>query len=301
MKVGHPDVAVVIPTYNHAALLQEALESVCAQTVTDWEAVVVNNDSADDTVEVVRSFGDPRIRLTNFRNHGVIGASRNEGVRLTTGRLIGFLDSDDTWDPQKLERVIERFRHDPDLELVCHDEWVIGPDRGRGGRILRHGPSTRYEDLLFKGCCLSPSATAIRRSTFLAVGGFSEDPRFVSAEDYDLWLRLGQRGCRMEYLHEVLGSYRVHDQAFTNSIQRHCEQSFNVLEAHFAAWQPKTASIRSRMRKRRADMLRIAGRSFMQRGDFRSARRLFRTALGHDPVSWKTWVLGGLSLAGMRT
>ncbi len=75
-----PFVSVVIPTYNHAKLLKKALDSVLAQTFKDWEAIVVNNFSTDDTVEVVNSFTDPRIKLLNFNNSGVIAASRNRGA-----------------------------------------------------------------------------------------------------------------------------------------------------------------------------------------------------------------------------
>ncbi|MDP2842393.1 MAG: glycosyltransferase family A protein, partial [Acetobacterium sp.] len=90
-----PLVSVVIPTYNHAGFLREALESLVAQTFSDWEALVVNNYSEDDTLDVVEAFNDPRIRVENFRNNGVIGASRNRGIRLSKGKYIAFLDSDD--------------------------------------------------------------------------------------------------------------------------------------------------------------------------------------------------------------
>ena len=97
-------VSVVVPTYNHARFIGDALRSVVAQTFGDWEAVVVNNFSTDDTVDVVRGIGDPRIRLVDFANHGIIAAGRNEGIRLATGDYVAFLDSDDAWHPGKLER-----------------------------------------------------------------------------------------------------------------------------------------------------------------------------------------------------
>ena len=113
-----PVVTVVIPTYNHAHFLRDALNSLRAQTYTDWEAVVVNNFSEDDTVEVVNSFADSRIRLENFRNNGVIAASRNRGIALARGSYLAFLDSDDTWYPEKLARCMECF--DNGIGLVCH-------------------------------------------------------------------------------------------------------------------------------------------------------------------------------------
>jgi len=94
-----PAVSVIIPTYNHARFLRAAIQSVVDQTFPDWEIVIVNNYSEDDTVQIVASFNDPRIRLVNFCNHGVIAASRNHGMSLATGKAIAFLDSDDIWYP----------------------------------------------------------------------------------------------------------------------------------------------------------------------------------------------------------
>ncbi|MDA2909554.1 glycosyltransferase [Nitrospiraceae bacterium AH_259_D15_M11_P09] len=293
-----PAVSVIIPTYNQGDLLRESLQSVLDQTFEDWETIVVNNCSVDSTVAVVLAFGDPRIRLVNFRNHGIIGASRNEGIRQAKSDVIAFLDSDDLWYPDKLEKVMSFFRHQSGVDLVCHDERVL--KKGVRERILRCGPYTRYEDLLFKGNCISTSATAVVRSKVLEVGGFSEDPRVVSAEDYDLWLRLSRAGCRFAYLHEVLGTFRLHDESFTSKIEQHCAHCLNAVEPHFAEWQPKTLHWQYVMRRRKAQMLRMAGHAFMRRREHRKARRFLRMALDEYPLSWKAWVLVFLNLANER-
>ena|SRR5438132_1419331 len=113
-----PTISIVIPTYNRAELLKRALESVRAQTFEDWEAVIVNDHSEDDTVEVVARFEDPRVRLVNFKSGGVIAASRNYGIRLSRGRIIAFLDSDDLWYPSKLERCLRAMT--AEVDLVAH-------------------------------------------------------------------------------------------------------------------------------------------------------------------------------------
>ena len=156
VNVSHPGISIIIPTYNQANLLREAIQSILDQTFTDWEAIVVNNYSEDNTIEIVESFKDPRIRLINFRNHGVIGASRNEGVRQAKADIIAFLDSDDTWTNFKLEKVISVFRHQPGVELVCHDEWVLVGNSIKS--ILKYGPYKDYPGLLFQKNCLSTSA-----------------------------------------------------------------------------------------------------------------------------------------------
>jgi glycosyltransferase involved in cell wall biosynthesis len=292
-----PVVSIVIPTYNQADLLQEALESVLRQTFTAWEAVIINNYSADHTEAVARAFTDPRLRLVNFRNYGIIGASRNEGVRQTSGELVAFLDSDDTWEPTKLERVLDCFAQ-PGVDLVCHDEWLW--KNGQKNQLLRYGPYSSYDDLLFKGNCVSPSATVLRRLKFLEVRGFSQERGLAGVEDYDLWLRLARAGCLFHYLHEPLGSFRVHGESFSSKIEYHCANGLHLLEAHFAQWPRQTPYYRYLMRKRRSDIYRGAARACLQNGSHGEARRYLHQAIKEDPLSWKAWMLAVLSLAGVK-
>jgi glycosyltransferase involved in cell wall biosynthesis len=298
MKTSRPAVTVVIPTYNHAPLLRLALQSVQDQTLKEWEAVIVNNFSQDNTVEVVASFQDPRMRLVNFRNHGIIGASRNEGGRQAKGDILAFLDSDDTWGSRKLERVMAIFRSQPGVDLVCHDLVMTAP--GKKERLLRCGPAKNYEGLLFGKNFLFTSAVSLRRSRFLELGGFSEDPGFVGSEDLELWLRLTKAGCRLEYLHEVLGTYCVHGQNFTAKTDKVLKNSLTILDRHFQEWQPKSPVWRYLLRRRRSDLIRGAGRACVQQGNFPQAKQFLLKALAEDPISWKAWALLGLSLMKVR-
>jgi glycosyltransferase involved in cell wall biosynthesis len=287
-----PAVSIVIPTYNQADLLQEAIESVLCQTFTAWEAVVINNYSEDHTEAVVRSVSDPRFRLVNFRNYGIIGASRNEGVRQTQGEFVAFLDSDDIWDSAKLERVMACFGQ-PGVDLVCHDEWLW--KGGQKNRVLRYGPHTSYSDLLFKGNCLSPSATVVRRLRFLEVRGFSLERRFAGVEDYDLWLRLAQAGCQFHYLHEPLGSFRVHGESFSSKIEYQCANNLHLLETHFARWPRQTPYYRYLIRRRRSNTYRVAAHVYLKNGAHQEARQYLHQAIEQDPLSWKAWVLTALN------
>jgi glycosyltransferase involved in cell wall biosynthesis len=298
VNFARPGISIIIPTYNQADLLREAIQSIIDQTITDWEAIVVNNYSEDNTIEVVESFKDSRLRLINFRNHGIIGISRNEGVRQAKADLIAFLDSDDTWANLKLERVISVFRQKPEIELVCHDEWVMVGNTIKS--ILKYGPYKDYKNLLFQKNCLSTSAVAMLRHKFLEVGGFSEDLRFAGVEDYDLWLRLVRAGCTVEFLHEVLGTFRMHDQSFTSKIQRHCENLINVLDSHFENWQGKTLFIQYLMRRRRGDTWRGGAIACLKQGDHRQAGKFLHLALKEDPVSWKNWVLSAMNWLRVR-
>ena len=103
--VANPLISVVIPTYNHAHYLGCALESVLNQTYTNWEAIVIDNHSTDNTDEVMASFTDPRITYLKIHNNGVIAASRNAGILTAKGKWVAFLDSDDRWYPRKFEQI----------------------------------------------------------------------------------------------------------------------------------------------------------------------------------------------------
>ena len=156
-----PSVSVVIPTYNHAQFLGAALASVRAQTVTDWECIVVNNFSTDDTERLVAELGDTRIRLVNFSNHGVIAASRNQGIALAQSELVAFLDSDDAWAPDKLQKCFDKLTKG--FDLVCHAERWLHEDGDV--REVVYGPERRatFDNLLFEGNCISTSAVVVRR------------------------------------------------------------------------------------------------------------------------------------------
>ncbi len=293
-----PEVSVIIPTYNQAGFLQEALDSLFLQTISHWEVIVVNNFSEDNTDDVLRSYHDERIKVINFRNHGVIAASRNEGVRHARADLIAFLDSDDTWEKEKLERVSAIFRMNPDVDLVCHEKWKLRNGVRKG--VLKCGPYHNYNDLLFKYNCLTTSAVTVRRSCFLTVGGFLEAQEFVGVEDYDFWMRLAKAGYRFKFLSEVLGTYRIHEQAYSAQIEINYHRCVNLLQAHFQEWQPQTHYYRNLMRKRLGIALRCYGHRFMLNGEHAKARQYFFLALKKDPLDYKTWALIFLNLLGMR-
>ena len=293
-----PLFTVVIPAYNAEAFVCNALDSVASQTFTDYEVIVVDDGSTDETSREIASWSKkyPEVNLEILKqaNKG-IGGARNTGIRQANGVFVGFLDADDVWLEQKLEFVADHIKEAPGVDVVCHDEWLQMDKVGK--KRLTYGPYATYRDLLFNGNCISTSATVVRRQKILEVGGFSEDMRFNGVEDYDLWLRLGRAGCRIEYLHKILGVYQVCGQGVTNNIVLHNQNAMNVLEAHFQRWHPKTLYYRCLIRRRRARTLRSHGHVFMMRGNHREAQRYLCMALKEYPFSWKIWVLALLNIA----
>ena len=274
-----PLVSVVMPTYNQAGYLRDAIRSVLLQDDPRWELLVINNFSGDDTPDVIRSFPDPRIRCENFRNNGIIAASRNRGIQLSRGRFVAFLDSDDLWYPAKLSTCLKALEEEADA--VFHGIRV-NRDGAPGGDLLPPAlVGDLYRTLLFQGNSLITTSTVVvRRECLAKAGGFCEDREIVSSEDYELWLRLARGGARFFPVREVLGEYRVHGKAMSRSILRQSDAEAEVVRREFARI-PGGSLATALRRKRRMALVRLqASRRSQLAGRYgEAAVSLFR-ALG---------------------
>ena len=206
-----PLVSVVIPTYNHGCYLGRALQSVLDQTYTNWEAIVVDNNSTDNTDEVMAGFNDPRFTYLKIHNNGVIAASRNAGIRVARGGWVAFLDSDDWWKKDKLKVCFDRINDE--VDLVYHDL-----------EIVREAPSIlkrRYlnswqvkkpvlKDLLLRGNAIATTSVVVRKSLLEKIGGINESVKMIAVEDFNTWLRIAQITDKFIYLHQCLGFYLFH-------------------------------------------------------------------------------------------
>jgi glycosyltransferase involved in cell wall biosynthesis len=184
-----PQVSVIIPTYNRAWCLREAVDSVLTQNFRDFELIVVDDGSTDDTPRLLQEYGDA-IRVFRQENRGV-SAARNAGISVSRGALIAFLDSDDLWLQGKLARQVEFFKAHADA-LICQTEeiWVRNGRRVNPGKRHRKRGGMIFEPSLDL-CLVSPSAVMVRRELFDRVGLFDES--LPACEDYDLWLRVSCR------------------------------------------------------------------------------------------------------------
>lgn len=186
----HPFVSVIIPTYNRAAWVTEAVGSVLSQTYRDFEVLVVDDGSTDSTLEALAPFFREVKVLRRASRRGV-AAARNLGISAARGQWLAFLDSDDLWLPEKLARQMAYLAGHPKL-LLCQTEetWIR-----RGVRV--NPPRTHRKEggqIFFRSlerCLVSPSAVVLHRRLLTENGAFDED--LPAAEDYDLWLRLSWR------------------------------------------------------------------------------------------------------------
>lgn len=293
-----PLVSIIIPSYNHAMFLRSALDSLLAQTLSQWEAIVVNNYSQDDTIAIVESYQDPRIRYVNFANQGVIAASRNRGIALTQAPYVAFLDSDDTWYPAKLEKSLARLHEGYDL--VCHGEKWVGP--GERKRDVRYGPETRasYDALLYEGNCISTSAVVLKRTLLEAVGGFSEEASFITAEDYELWLKLARIGAQIGFVPEILGEYRIHGGNQSRAALRNMDAVMAVVQHHLQDQSCRSWQDRLRIRRRRALIYYSGARGLQDCGSYRAAWPHFLKAIIEYPFVPKFYAAMVLNACACR-
>ena len=279
-----PFVSVVIPTFNHAPLLKRALDSVVAQTYSDWEAIVINNFSTDETIDVVNSFKDDRIKLVNFKNNGIIAASRNQGIQLAQGKFVAFLDSDDNWYPKKLERCIDHVMLG--ATLVCHGEMWINSDLST--RAVMYGPVSRadYQSLLFRGNCISTSTTFIETELLRSVNGFDESTEIVTAEDYDLWIRLAATKPTTVFIPEILGEFHRLSNSASSAVLRNLSSEKAVLRKHFAE---QSASVFTRLRQRHRFAIADYGAARQLTSQPIQALKLFASSIHLSPFVFKIY------------
>lgn len=189
-----PLVSVVIPTYNRAAFLTEAVDSVLAQTCTDLELIIVDDGSTDRTAMMVAEIADPRVNLISLPHSGSPARARNAGVERAGGRYVAFLDSDDVWDSSKLADQLAALSSRPDCRW-CNSGVRIVDEAGAPHPRWRTHPAPPegwiIEPLLRRQVGMSTSTMLVDRALLLEVGGFDE--AFLSGEDYDLCVRLALR------------------------------------------------------------------------------------------------------------
>ena len=284
-----PFFSVIIPTYNCARFLKRALSSVISQTYQDFEIIVVDNSSTDDTQNVLESFADQKLNVITVNNNGIIAYSRNRGIENARGEWIALLDSDDIWKPEKLEKVREAINHNPEVILVCHDEWHV--DNGQIKKRLKYGPSTDlYERLLFKGNCLSTSAVSLRRDIALETGGFSEREHFITVEDYEYWIRLSQIG-DFFFIDDVLGEWHTHGENYSSTAKFHADALIAVMKHHFDLLLRKFPNKQKQVKHGYSKAWTDAGRILQKGRMFSKANKYVIKAICLNPFQWKAWAV----------
>ena len=206
-----PLVSIVIPTYNRRQYVADAIESCLAQTYRNCEIIVVDDGSSDGTEAFLQERYGAGIRYIFQENQGP-GIARNRGIKAAGGDFIHFLDADDQLHERKIEIGLQAFRNQPDVSVIYTHYQQVASD---GVTAVSTGPFEDYSDDVYcellrqTGCRILTSSSMFRSAALRAIGGFADDVRFRSAEDWDLFLRLAQR-FRFHGINEPLVYRRVH-------------------------------------------------------------------------------------------
>ena len=184
-------VSVVIPTWNRQATVVRAVSSALAQTVPSLEVLVCDDGSSDGTREAIASFSDRRLKWLPGERSGGPAQPRNRGIRASRGEWLAFLDSDDEWLPEKLEKQLH-LAGEQATRAVCSDAWRVQPLQGVVGPLLGAGCSRITFAELLKANRVVCSSMMVRRDVLQATSGFPEQAKLVAMEDYALWLRVAE-------------------------------------------------------------------------------------------------------------
>jgi len=211
-----PFFSIVIPAHNSAHLISDALNSVLAQTINDYEIIVVN-DGSTDTPELEKALEPYRDYLTYIRRpNGGPAAARNTGIHSAKGEYIAFLDSDDQWVINHLAEMKGVLERDPTLDLVYGDAVNFGDLGVAGATTMSANPSeglVTFESLVLCKCTVIGSTVVARRQTLIDAGLFDES--FIQGEDFDLWARVAYLGGRIDYRKHIHARRRLHKDNLT--------------------------------------------------------------------------------------
>jgi glycosyltransferase involved in cell wall biosynthesis len=290
----NPKISVIIPTYNHSQYLKRAIDSVLNQTYEDFEIIVVDDGSTDNTRGLIDAYGN-QIKYIYQENQGLASA-RNTGIQASQAKYVAFLDADDWFAKENLEIKVSYLEDHPDAAWVYSD-WQYLDDKGnyleKGSTIFKYAHKKLtghiFEELVYNRNFISPCTVAVKKTILEDVGYF--DPSVICQEDLDLWLRIS-----LKYPAHYIDKVLVYVTALPGSLSR-----------DFSKWVSGNAVIVDKLKhlipddlKNRgkildkiiADKHTFLGRDFFQRGQLNEAINAFWQSIKHFPLQKRVyWLL----------
>ena len=297
-----PKVSVIMPSYNTAGLIAEALDSVFAQDYRDFEVIIIN-DGSPDTPELERVLTPYRDRIVYLKqeNRRACGA-RNNGIRSAKGEYVALLDSDDSWEPAFLRKQMEMFERDPSLDMVYCDCVIYGGGPQTGKTFMQTCPSegeADFEAILTERCQAPISGTIVRRKTMMDAGLFDE--RLAMCDDYEMWLRLAYRGARIGYHREKLAKLRIgRPNSLSASDAKMQAALVTILSNVKAEWKltaEQQALLAQKLEQAQALLALEQGKEFLKQREFDKARLHLEQANGQLRRGKLSLTLLGLRIA----
>ena len=285
-----PKVSIVLPTHDRLDFLRESVASVLAQTLEDWELIVVDDASTDDSVAWLESLHDPRVVVVTQPRSANPAALRNLGVGRARAPWIAFLDSDDLWAPEKLELQLARLAANPSSRWSCTGVSFIDdhgtPIAQQGGAPYRPQSGWILEQLLTFSAAATMPTLMVDRSLFDEAGGFDE--RVLLREDYDLELRLAGRS-EIHALAESLTMVRDHGGRTSSRTRVADLYRWNANVLHKFAQSAESRQLRAVGRSQCAMQLTNHARALSHGGEHREALAASASAIREAPFRWRVW------------
>ncbi len=275
-----PLVSVIIPTFNRGHIIARSVDSVLAQTFTDYEIIVVDDGSTDNTGEFLKKhYGDRIQYISQSVNKGLANA-RNRGIEASRGTYIAILDDDDLWLPEKLALQVELLKKDPELSLAYCGTMKVN---SRGELIEEIRPSQRgqiFEAMLYQNCLLGPASVAIFPRAVLRASGMF-DAGLSSCADWDLWIRMARNG-KVDFVNRPLVQYVIHENNMHGDISGMAKDTFAILDKYLPLFEKGGGSADLRKRIYSNHLIHFAWQYF-ERNDAPQFRKLLLQALERDP------------------
>lgn len=221
----NPLVSIIIPTFNSAKYIEETLNSVFKQTFKNYEIIIVDDGSEDETVKIVNNLKSEKIRIIKAEHSGQPAISRNIGIKSAKGFYIAFLDSDDLWHKNKLKEQLKVFSKFQEAVLVYSMSLTKGVSIFSSAFELLPLPfkaARNFKDLIDKGNSITTSTVLVKRDSASSIGGFDEDPS-NKMEDYALWLDLANKN-PIVFIPKIHCYYRIHDNQFSGNFSQKIER-----------------------------------------------------------------------------
>jgi len=225
-----PIVSIIVPTYNRSNLVVRAIKSVLAQSFADFEVIVVDDASTDDTQQRIAELKDPRIKIIRHEKNKGAPAARNSGIKASQGEYIGFLDDDDEWLPDKLEKQLQLFETSGNEAGLIYSGFYFVSDRNNRilSNITPNKKGNLYSDLLRRNILGSPTPL-IKRYCFDKVGLFDET--LPSCQDWDMWIRIS-KFYKFDFVSDALSKVYVHGKQISLDLNAKIEAREKLIDKY---------------------------------------------------------------------
>jgi glycosyltransferase involved in cell wall biosynthesis len=283
LSTNLPLVSIVVPAYNHAHYLAEAIDSILSQDYPNMELIVLDDGSIDNTREVLESYGN-RFYWESHQNMGQSN-TLNKGWGMAKGEILAYISADDVLLPQAARMSVECLLENPDAVLCYCDFQLIDPE----SRVIRNviTPEYSYKEMVTKFICAPGPGAFFRRKAFNAVGGWN--PALHSVPDYEYWFRLGLQGDFVR-IPKILAAFRIHSgsQSFAGVSVEQAEEPVSVINEYFSL-SKLPAEILSVRAKAQANAFLIAAQLHLRSGRYIDASKILKKCIASYPrilVSW---------------